>query len=159
MVSGQRFALTLLLAGALASASGGAFAATKDVRTVVAQVGAEWTDEAKLKKLHEDLTSRMKDTPAFGDMLAKVKWVAVVDVSEAKRAWTIAARAEPVAEVRKGDIVELVYAEPLKAKSFEELPRVTKVICKAGTPEYQECRKSVKMGAFDASGARTSWGD
>lgn len=152
---GVRAVLAGMLFGACVLANG----ATKDVRTVVAQVGAEWNEEAKLRKFHEDLAGRFKDAPAFDEMVAKVKWVVVVDVSEAKRAWNVAARVDGETRAKKGDIVEVEYSEPTKVKTFAELPRVRRVICSSGAADFGECRKTVQMGAFDASGKRTSWGD
>jgi len=150
----KRLVVMALLAGAGSSL----FAATKDVRRVVAQVGAEWNDDAKLRKLHESLAEKFSDAPAFADMMARMKWVVAVDVFEAKRARTVAARAEGGLEVRKGDIVEVDFrGDPNRAKSFEEMPKVVRVVCKAGSQDFDACKQGAKMGAFDAEDNRTSW--
>lgn len=160
MVSAIKTLKRLSVAVLLVAASVSSIAATKDVRTVVAQVGAEWGDEAKLRKFHESLVEKFKDSPSFEQMVAKMKWVAVVDVAEAKRAWTVAARVEDGTEVKKGDVVEIDYrGDPFKVRSFEEMPRVRRVVCKMGAPDYEPCKKATAMGAFDVTGKRTSWGD
>lgn len=147
-----------LVAVLLVVVGGSSFADTKDVRKVVAQIGAEWTDEAKLRKLHESLTEKFKDAPTFDEMASKIKWVVAVDVFDAKRARTIAARAEGGLEVKKGDIVEVDFrVDPNRAKSFDEMPRVIKVVCKAGSAEFEACKRSTQLGAFDGEGKRTGW--
>lgn len=158
MVKGRGMMTRLLAAVLVALAGSQSFAATSDVRKVVAQVGAEWTDETKLKTLHEQLAEKFKDAPAFADMMAKIKWVVAVDVFEAKRARTVAARVEGGLEVKKGDIIEVDYrGDPNRAKSFDEMPKVIKVVCKAGSADFEACKKSAKLGSFDAEGKRTSW--
>ena len=101
---------------------------------------------------------KFSDAPAFADMMARMKWVVAVDVFEAKRARTVAARAEGGLEVRKGDIVEVDFrGDPNRAKSFEEMPKVVRVVCKAGSQDFDACKQGAKMGAFDAEDNRTSW--
>lgn len=153
-----RIALAALGIVGLAAAAP-ACSATKDVRTVVAQVGAEWNDEALLRRFHEDLTKRFKDAPPVEALSGDERWYALLDLAEAKRAKSLAARASGVGTLSKGDVVEIAFTDPTKATSYSELPRVLKVVCKSGTPTYSDCKSSTKMGAFDASGAQTSWGD
>lgn len=136
-----------------------AWSATKDVKTVVGQVGAEWNDEALLRKFHEDLSKRFKDAPAFEGLTGDDRWYAVLDLAEAKRAKSLAARAGGVGAVAKGDIVEVSYTDPTKAASYSELPRIVKVVCKSGTQNFAECKASTRLGAFNSEGAQTSWGD
>ena len=149
----------VLVIAAIACWTTASTGATKDVKSVVAQVGAEWTDEAKLRKLHDELKSKFKDAPTFEALRDRDRWIVVVDVSDAKRSWSVAARTQKAGEVKKGDVVEVAYGDPKAAKSYEDLPEVMRVVCRAGGAEYEECRKATKLGAFDGSGKRVSWGD
>lgn len=134
-------------------------AATKDVRSVVAQIGAVWNDEANLKRLHEELVSRFKDAPPLVELSGADQWVVVLDVAQAKWARSVAARSNGIGKLQKGDVVEIAYGNPAKAQSYAELPRVQRILCQAGSADYESCKQGVRFGAFDSQGVQTSWGD
>jgi hypothetical protein len=149
----------LLSLAALVCCTQVAVGATKDVKSVVAKVGAEWTDETKLQKLHEELAGKFKDAPSLEELRSKDRWVVVVDITDAKRSYSVAARTAKVGSVKKGDVVEVSYSEAKAAKSYADLPEVTRVVCKAGAPGYDECVTTTNLGAFDGSGKKVSWGE
>lgn len=48
--------------------------------------------------------------------------------------------------------IELAVANRKSVKSYLELTNVTKVLCKFGTPEYDECAKANPVAWFDKEG-------
>lgn len=127
------------------------------VARIVAQVSDVWVKDDRYKALHKELSNDYSGAPDYAKFVADEQWVAVISSRGLMHAGIYKGRGRTDMNLQLGDIVEMNVRHrsgPRKAKTYEDLNQITKVICKAGAADYAQCAAANPFVWFDVDGQR-----
>lgn len=119
----------------------------------VGKVGQVLPHDQAYTKFHEELKDRFKDTPDAETFMAREQWVNVITSTSLRYAGIFLGRSKAEAGLKRGDIVRMKLVPNFrKVSTYEELNLVTEVICRVGTPEYNDCASANPLKWLDGNG-------
>lgn len=149
-------AIFFLCAGLMANTSSHAQEVSRDlarkVARAVARVGIVWPLDDRYNALHKELSDKYENVPSWEIFKADERWIVATARDPMFYSGTLKSRSKAEMDLQNGDIVELAVADRRSVKTYQELTNVTKVLCKFGTPEYDECAKANPVAWFDKEG-------
>lgn len=125
------------------------------VARVVARISDVWVKDERYREFHKSLASDFGDTPPLQEFMERDQWFAGITSRGQLSAGIYKGFGATALNLQVGDIVEMNVRHrygPTKAKAYSELNQVTKVLCKAGSPDYAQCADVNPLKWFDASG-------
>ena len=123
------------------------------ITRVIARVSEVWTKGAAYDAFHAELKGKFEGTPELATFNTAEQWVTVISSPSLVYPGIFKGRGTAAMALKLGDIVEMRIAHPKDVKAYAELSEITRVVCRAGTPDYAECVKANPLTWFDKTGA------
>ncbi len=120
---------------------------------VIGRVTEVWEHDARYETFHKELAGKYSDTPVLTEFMANENWVVVRSSRSVLYPGILKGRSKSAVGAQFGDIVEMRISKPKSVSSYFELSEVTRVVCKAGSPEFSACEKANPVAWFDKDGA------
>jgi hypothetical protein len=124
----------------------------KRITSAIARVGLVWPIDKRYEDLHKELSEKFDGTPPWEQFKAEERWIVATAHDPMLLAGTFKSRSKADMALQPGDIVVLKVGYRRSAKVYEDLTTVSRILCKTGAPEYEECVKANPVARLDKDG-------